>query len=130
MNPGAPPGGAPGSASPPGSAPQGAGHWWVQRLTAIALVPLTIWFVPSMAMLAGKSHGAVVAWLGAPLNAMLMSLLLAATFTHLWLGLGSIIEDYVHTERRHVGTMITMKIAVAGMALASFFAVAKIAFGG
>ena len=126
MSPGTPPGGAGG----PGSAPQGAGHWWAQKLTSIALVPLTIWFVPSMAMLAGKSHGAVVAWLGAPLNAMLMALLLAATFHHLWLGLGSIIEDYVHTERRHIGTMIAMKIAVAVLALAAFFAVAKIAFGG
>ncbi len=126
MSPGTPPGRAPG----PGSAPQGAGHWWAQKLTAIALVPLTIWFVPSMAMLAGKSHGAVVAWLGAPLNAILMALLLAATFYHLMLGLESIIEDYVHTERRHVGTMIAMKTAVAVLALAALFAVAKIAFGG
>ena len=126
MSPGAPTGGAGGS----GSAKEGAGHWWAQRLTAIALVPLTIWFVPSMAMLAGKSHGAVVAWLGAPLNAMLMALLLAATFYHLWLGLEAIIEDYVHTERRHIGTMIAMKIAVAVLALAALFAVAKIAFGG
>ena len=126
MSPGTPPG----RDDDPGSAPQGAGHWWAQRLTAIALVPLTIWFVPSMAMLAGKSHGAVVAWLGAPLNAMLMALLLAVTFYHVWLGLESIIEDYVHTERRHVGTMIAMKIAVAVLALAAFFAVAKIAFGG
>ena len=119
-----------GGAGGPGSAKEGAGHWWAQRLTAIALVPLTIWFVPSMAMLAGKSHGAVVAWLGAPLNAILMALLLAATLYHLWLGLESIIEDYVHTERRHIGTMIAMKIAVAVLALAALFAVAKIAFGG
>ncbi len=126
MSPGAPPARAGG----PGSAKEGAGHWWAQRLTAIALVSLTIWFVPSIAMLAGKSHGAVVAWLGAPLNAMLMALLLAATSTHLWLGLESVIEDYVHTERRHIGTMIAMKIAVAVLALAAFFAVAKIAFGG
>jgi succinate dehydrogenase / fumarate reductase membrane anchor subunit len=124
MSPGAPTGGA------AGSAPHGLGHWWVKKLTSFALVPLTIWFVPSMAMLAGKSHGAVVAWLGAPLNAILMALLLAVTFTHLWLGLGSIIDDYVHTERRHIGTMIAMKIAIAVLALASFFAIAKIAFGG
>ncbi len=126
MSPGTPPGRAP----DPGSAHQGAGHWWAQRLTAIALVPLTIWFVPSMAMLAGKSHGAVVAWLGAPLNAILMALLLAATCYHVWLGLESIIEDYVHTERRHIATLIAMKIAVAVLALAALFAVARIAFGG
>ena len=126
MSPGAPTGGAGG----PSSAKEGAGHWWAQRLTAIALVPLTIWFVPSMAMLAGKSHGAVVAWLGAPLNAILMALLLAVTFYHVWLGLEAIIEDYVHTERRHIATLIAMKIAVAVLALAAFFAVAKIAFGG
>ena len=119
--------------TPPGRdaapAPHGVGHWWAKRLTSFALVPLTIWFVPSMAMLAGKSHGAVVAWLGAPLNAMLMALVLATTFTHLWLGLGSIIDDYVHTERRHIGTMIAMKIAIAVLALAALFAVARIAFG-
>ncbi len=126
MSPGAPTGRAGGS----GAAKEGAGHWWAQRLTAIALVPLTIWFVLSMAMLAGKSHEAVVAWLGAPLNAMLMALLLAAAFFHVWLGLESVIEDYVHTERRHIWTMIAMKIAVAVLALAAFFAVAKIAFGG
>lgn len=126
MSPGAPTG----RADDPGSAKEGAGHWWAQRLTAIALVPLTIWFVPSMAMLAGKSHGAVVAWLGAPLNAILMALLLAVTFYHVWLGLEAIIEDYVHTERRHIATLIAMKIAVAVLALAAFFAVAKIAFGG
>ncbi len=119
MSPGTPPGGA-----------HGAGHWWAKRLTSFALVPLTIWFVPSMAMLAGKSHGAVVAWLGAPLNAILMALLLTATFYHLWLGLESINEEYVHTERRHIGTMIAMKIAVAVLALAALFAVARIALGG
>ena len=62
-------GAPPGPATAPGSPPHGSGHWWAKRLTSIALLPLTIWFVPSMAMLAGKSHGAVVAWLGAPLNA-------------------------------------------------------------
>ncbi len=119
-----------GRAGGSGSAKEGAGHWWAQRLTAIALVPLTIWFVASMAMLAGKSHGAVVAWLGAPLNAILLALLLAIAFYHAWLGLEMVIEDYVHTKWRHVGTMIAMKIAVAVVALAALFAVAKIAFGG
>jgi succinate dehydrogenase / fumarate reductase membrane anchor subunit len=122
-------GAPPGPATAPGSPPHGSGHWWAKRLTSFALVPLTIWFVPSMAMLAGKSHGAVVAWLGAPLNAILMTLVLATTFSHLWLGLGSIIDDYVQTERHHIWTMIAMKIAIAVLALASFFAVAKIAFG-
>ena len=70
-----------------GSAKEGVGHWWAQRLTALALVPLTIWFAASVAALTGASHPEMVAWAGSPLVAGLLILLIVATFYHNYLGL-------------------------------------------
>ncbi|HWD58386.1 MAG TPA: succinate dehydrogenase, hydrophobic membrane anchor protein, partial [Stellaceae bacterium] len=65
-----------------GSAKEGVEHWWRQRLTAIALVPLTVWFVVSVIGLVGADRAAIVAWMHSPMPAMLMILLIAATFYH------------------------------------------------
>ena len=70
-----------------GSAKEGADHWWAQRLTAVALVPLTLWFVYSVVSLLGAGHAEAVAWASAPLNALLLVLLIATTFYHAQLGL-------------------------------------------
>ena len=113
-----------------GSAKEGVAHWWGQRLTAIALVPLTLWFVVSIAALAGADHGAVVAWLRAPVSAILMVLLIAVTFLHLQLGLQVVLEDYVQTEGLRLAAIIGVKFAAAAFALAAVFAVLKVAFGG
>ncbi|MEE9250815.1 MAG: succinate dehydrogenase, hydrophobic membrane anchor protein [Alphaproteobacteria bacterium] len=113
-----------------GSAKEGVAHWWAQRLTSIALVPLAIWFVVSIAALAGADHGAVVAWLRAPVTVILMVLLVAATFHHLQLGLQVVLEDYVHTGWLRLGAIIGVKFAAAALALAALYAVLKIAFQG
>ncbi len=113
-----------------GSAKEGVAHWWGQRLTAIALVPLAIWFVVSIAALAGADHGAVVAWLRAPVSAILMVLLIAVSFHHLQLGLQVVLEDYVQTEGLRLAAIIGVKFAAAAFALAAVFAVLKVAFGG
>ncbi|MEE8559565.1 MAG: succinate dehydrogenase, hydrophobic membrane anchor protein [Alphaproteobacteria bacterium] len=113
-----------------GSAREGVAHWWGQRLTAIALVPLAIWFVVSIAALAGADHGAVVAWLRAPVSAILMVLLIAVSFHHLQLGLQVVLEDYVQTEGLRLAAIIGVKFAAAAFALAAVFAVLKVAFGG
>src|SRR3546814_6816815 len=81
-----------------GSAKDGTGHWWAQRVTALALVPLTVWFVASVIGMAGADHASFVAWIASPLVAGLMILLIVATFHHAQLGLQVIIEDYVHDE--------------------------------
>jgi succinate dehydrogenase / fumarate reductase membrane anchor subunit len=81
-----------------GSAKEGTHHFWIQRLTAIALVPLTLWFVASIVSLAGADLAAVKAWLASPVAALLLLLFLATGFWHLKLGLQVVIEDYVHTE--------------------------------
>ncbi|HEY6432809.1 MAG TPA: succinate dehydrogenase, hydrophobic membrane anchor protein [Acetobacteraceae bacterium] len=81
-----------------GSARAGSGHWWRQRLTALALVPLTLWFICAAIRLEGAGRADVVAWLHSPVPLVLMLCLIVATFLHLELGLRVVIEDYVHRD--------------------------------
>lgn len=113
-----------------GSAKAGIHHWWAQRLTAIALVPLTLWFVASIAGLAGAEIGPVRAWIGEPVTAILLVLLIAATFHHMQLGMQVVIEDYVHVEGLKITGIVLVKFAAIVLAVASGFAVLKIAFVG
>jgi succinate dehydrogenase / fumarate reductase membrane anchor subunit len=80
-----------------GSAKEGTHHWWQQRLSALALVPLSLWFVASLALMAGADHAAMVAWVGNPLVAVLLLALIFATFHHVYIGMQVVIEDYVHS---------------------------------
>lgn len=111
-----------------GSAKEGTHHWWMQRLTAIALIPLGIWFVISMICLAGADHSAASAWLANPLTAVLMLLLVVATFHHLQLGLQVVIEDYIHGEAAKMVCLIGLKLASFALGVAAVFAVLKVAF--
>jgi len=113
-----------------GSAKEGVAHWWAQRLTAAALVPLLLWFVASLVSLAGADHKAAVAWIGHPVHAVLLLLLLGAGLHHAHLGLQVVIEDYVHREWLKVTSIVLVKFAAALIAAASGFAVLKIAFAG
>ena len=103
-----------------GSAKEGAGHWGLQRLTAIALIPLTIWLAFAVAMLGDASYETVLAWLQTPYVAVLLILFVAATFYHTQLGLQVIIEDYVHGWLRIVPLIfinfLCIALAVAGIA--------------
>jgi succinate dehydrogenase / fumarate reductase membrane anchor subunit len=112
-----------------GSAKEGVQHWWVQRLTAVALVPLSIWFVASLVAHAGAGHAAAVAWIGSPLTVGLLILLIAVTFHHGQLGLQVIIEDYVHNEAAKIVLLVLVKGAALALALAGILAVLFIAFG-
>jgi succinate dehydrogenase / fumarate reductase membrane anchor subunit len=112
-----------------GSAKDGTAHWWAQRLTALALVPLVLWFVISVVRLIGAGHGAVVAWLGSPVAAGLMILLIVATFHHAQLGVQVVIEDYVHNEAGKIAAIILVKFAAVVLGLAGILAVLAIAFG-
>ncbi len=113
-----------------GSARQGTGHWWAQRLTAIALAPLCLWFVAGIIGLVGAGHGAAVAWIASPVNAVLLVLLILAVFHHGQLGLQVVIEDYVHTEWRKITLIIAVKFGALILGLTAVFAVGRIAFGG
>jgi succinate dehydrogenase / fumarate reductase membrane anchor subunit len=112
-----------------GSAKDGTAHWWMQRLTALALVPLVLWFVVSMVMLTGAPHGAFVAWLARPVPAVLMLLLVIATFHHAQLGLQVVIEDYVQQPALRMILLILSKFAAVALGVAGAFAVIKIALG-
>ena len=81
-----------------GSAKEGVEHWWLQRITAVALVPLSLWFVIAIIRLVGADSDGVRDWVGNPLPAILLVLLLIATFWHAALGLQVVIEDYIHAE--------------------------------
>jgi len=113
-----------------GSAKNGTAHWWMQRLTAIALVPLGIWLMASVVALVGADRTAVVAWLGRPVPAILMILLLTAGYYHLKLGLQVVIEDYIHSESLKLILQVLINFACVGLGFACVFAVLKIAFGG
>lgn len=115
-----------------GSAKEGVDHWWAQRLTAIALVPLVVWFVIAVVTLAGAHADLPVfaAWIGHPLPAVLLILLLVATFYHGALGLQVVIEDYIAVEGLRLGLILAMKLVAVLLAVLGIFAVVKISFTG
>jgi succinate dehydrogenase / fumarate reductase membrane anchor subunit len=112
-----------------GSAKEGVEHWWMQRLTAIALVPLTLWFVIAVIQLAGAERDVLINWLRHPLPAVLLILLLFATFYHVALGLQVVIEDYVHHEGAKFTLSITMRLLCILLGGLGIFAVLKLALG-
>ena len=111
-----------------GSAKEGVEHWWAQRVTAIALVPLVIWFVIAVVALAGADRAVFVGWVHHPVPAVLLVLLLTATFYHGALGLQVIIEDYVENEALRLGLVIVMRLAAILLAALGVFAVLKLSF--
>ena len=113
-----------------GSAKTGTGHFWMQRLTALALIPLTLWFVASLASMGSADYADTVAWVKSPLTSVLLLALIAATFHHMQLGLQVIIEDYVHAEGLKITSLIVMKCGSVLLGLAAAFAVLKVAFEG
>lgn len=110
-----------------GAARGGAAHWWAQRLTAVALVPLTLWFVVSALSLAGADYPVFQEWLGTFGNAVLMILLIITMFYHAELGVRTVIEDYVHAEAAKITTLIAARFIFVIMGAASVLAVVKVA---
>lgn len=113
-----------------GAARAGTEHWTAQRLTAIALVPLTIWFVLSAFHLSGLPRAAVAHWAGNPINAALLVALVLVTFRHLQLGLQAVIEDYVHAERPRMVALLLLRGGVGIVGLVGVLAALKLAFAG
>lgn len=108
-----------------GSAKSGVAHWRRQRLTAVALVPLTVWFVISFTALLGADHRAYAAWIGHPLNAILMIALIAAMFDHMALGLCVIAEDYLHTDRAKFPAIAAIQLGCALLAIAGVVSILR-----
>ena len=99
-----------------GSAKEGLQHWWWQRLTAIALVPLTLWFVVVVIAYCDADYAAVSAFVAHPIATVALLLLVMAVFYHAQLGLQVVIEDYVHVEWVKLAALITVKFALIVMA--------------
>jgi succinate dehydrogenase / fumarate reductase membrane anchor subunit len=112
-----------------GSAKEGVHHWWLQRLTSIALVPLTIWFVVSLLSLPSLEHVTVVSWMAQSWTALLLILFILVATWHSQLGVRVVVEDYVHGGSKTL-TLVLITFIHAVVAAAGIFAVLKVAFGG
>jgi succinate dehydrogenase / fumarate reductase membrane anchor subunit len=107
----------------------GSQHWWLQRVTAVALVPLGAWFVIALALLPGGDYGTAHAWLALPLHAVLTSLLVVAATLHSWLGVTVIVEDYVAGKARRFAALLVLQFLHVAVGAAALFAVLKVALG-
>ena len=112
-----------------GSAKDGVEHWWIQRVSAVALVPLTLWFVVSIIAHTGNDYATFIVWLRTPLASILMILLLIALFYHTALGLQVVIEDYVHSGVKFAA-LVAVRLGCFALAATGIVATLRIGFGG
>jgi len=106
-----------------GSAKEGTHHWWSQRVTAVALVPLTLWFVAALLGMDGYTHAAVVAWMAQPLNSILLILLVVVMLHHSQLGLQVVVEDYVHAGGLKVLILMLSRFAHVAAGVAAVYSI-------
>ncbi|MEM9278094.1 MAG: succinate dehydrogenase, hydrophobic membrane anchor protein [Pseudomonadota bacterium] len=113
-----------------GSAKEGTDHFWKQRLTAVANVPLVLFFIWIIISLNGASHSEVAATLANPVVALVMLAVIFSVCLHMKLGMQVVIEDYIHSEGTKVALIILNIFFCVGIGLVSAFAVLKLGFGG
>ena len=119
-----------GTVSGLGSAKGGAHHWWLQRLTSIALVPLSIWFTVSILALPSMDRATVITWMAQSWTALLLIVLVLVATYHSQLGVRVVVEDYVHTPGMRTLTLVILTFVHTLLAVAGVFAILKVAFGG
>jgi succinate dehydrogenase / fumarate reductase membrane anchor subunit len=112
-----------------GAAKEGASHWWNLRLTAIALIPLALWFSFSVALLAVADFATVSAWIASPISMVLIILTIGVGFYHGYLGLQEIIVDYVPNESLKIAMLIIVGLLAALFTTLGVVSVLKISFG-
>ncbi len=113
-----------------GSAKDGTEHFWQQRLTAIANIPLLVFLVWLLVSLYGRDHASVVATLSSPLVAIALLLAIISVFYHMRLGMQTIIEDYVHHEGRKIALLIGNNFFTIAVGAVCVFCALKLGFGG
>jgi len=119
-----------GTAKGLGSAKEGLHHWWAQRVTAIALIPLTIWFAFKVAVLSQSDYQTVIECIGSPWSAALIVSLVVAAFYHAALGMQVIFEDYIGHKAFRVGAIMATNLLLFLLGAAAIIAVVRIALGG
>lgn len=112
-----------------GSAKDGTGHWWSQRVSGAALALLGLWFAWSLATMSGFSHSDAVAFIGQPLNAVLLLLLSVTMAYHSYLGVQVVIEDYVHSHGVKLVSLVLSRFAHVFLAVAAIFAILRLGIG-
>ena len=106
-----------------------AEHWWLQRVTAVALLPLGLWLAYELLTMPGFDYASVVAWVREPVTSILLVLFVVAVGYHSSLGIQVVVEDYVTGKGSRAATLMTSTLAHVGLTIAAVFAVLKIAFG-
>ncbi len=113
-----------------GTSNEATGHWWAERLTAVALVPLTFLFVVLVIAFQGAERDQVIALMGNPLVAVAMLLIIVAVFYHMKLAVQVVVEDYIHHEALKITILVLLPLICFALGTASAFAVLKLALGG
>lgn len=113
-----------------GSTNEGANHWMIQRLTSIALVPLTIWFVISAVGLVGADYAAYARWIGQVGNLSLMVIFVLVLFHHAQQGVCEVVHEYVHDKKLQWSLVIASKFLAVLLAVACVAALFKVSIGG
>jgi len=113
-----------------GSAKHGFSHWWWQRVTAVALIPLSLWFVYSLVCLVSADYQHAVMWLSSPINATLMLLFVLTALFHGQTGVQVVIEDYIHTKWLNLSLLLLIKFASVALAVLATISVLKVVLGG
>ena len=112
-----------------GTAKGGASHWWNQRVTAVALLVLTVWFASALLRMPDFSYPVVTTWIGKPLNAILMSLLVGTMAWHSQLGVQVVVEDYVTGKGLKIAAIIANTFFAVAVAAVTVFAILKLSLG-
>ena len=112
-----------------GSAKEGTHHWWAQRLTAIALIPLCVWLIYSLVSMTGMEHSVVIEWIDSPIVTVLLILFIFSLFYHAQLGMQVVIEDYIESEVLKISSIILNKFVMLFAGLVSIVAVLRVSLG-
>lgn len=112
-----------------GSAREGVAHWWAQRLTAVLLLPLSIWFLSCVLPVLGQEYSDARVFVAQPLNAFFLLVFVLTLIYHSMLGVQVVIEDYIHTRWLEVSLQVAIKLTAFLAALATAFALVRIVLG-
>jgi succinate dehydrogenase / fumarate reductase membrane anchor subunit len=112
-----------------GSAKEGTQQWWAERVSSVALVPLTLWFLCSLLLLPSLDFEVIHAWMAVPTSGLLSILLVAVSTYHAYLGTNVIVEDYVHAHGMKLLLLLSLRFLYVLCGGAGIFAILRIAFG-